>query len=164
MTQGRGRGFYWMYSLIGDGRTLTDEAKHVFDYEDEEHATTTLCGLRVLRGAIVVGSGMPVGVARTRKWPNCPAAELSPSVPGGRSMAEWRYMPHVGESTPQQLCASGVNGEYAARIPAVLWFGRPVSVPVTPNDPPLSPPGFAVVFPSRIERVSTALNNVSCSD
>ncbi len=43
-----------MYSLIGDRRTLTHKAKNVFDYKDEEHATTTLRGLRVLRGAIVL--------------------------------------------------------------------------------------------------------------
>ncbi len=49
----RERDLHLMYSLIGDRRTLTREAKNAFDYEDQEHATTTLRGLRVLRGAIV---------------------------------------------------------------------------------------------------------------
>ncbi len=43
-----------MSSLIGARRTLTHEVKNDSDYEDEEHATTTLRGLRVLRGAIVL--------------------------------------------------------------------------------------------------------------
>ncbi len=38
----RGHDLHLMYSPIGDRRTLTHEAKDVFDYEDQEHATTTL--------------------------------------------------------------------------------------------------------------------------
>ncbi len=43
-----------MYSPIDDRRTLTHEGKNVVDYENQEHATTTLRGLCVLRGAIVL--------------------------------------------------------------------------------------------------------------
>ncbi len=49
-----GRDLHLMHSLIGERRTLTHEAKNVFDYEDEEHTTNTLRGLRVPRGAIVL--------------------------------------------------------------------------------------------------------------
>ncbi len=50
----KGRDLHLMYSSIGGRRTLTRDAMNIFDYEDEEHATKTLRGLRVLRGAIVL--------------------------------------------------------------------------------------------------------------